>query len=234
MPVENHRETFMNAISPVSSRVPYMVGQGNHEQDWYNTETIGSGQGPELGRDSGGECGVPTSARFKMPSSSTAAASRRRHPKKQFHDDPFWYSFDAGPVHFVMANTELPLNPASQQWNWLVADLEAVERAVTPWIVVMGHRPNFMEPSIEALLWQHGVDLTVAGHVHYAQRSCPLKAGSCMAPNVTGGYDGIIHLVAGNGGQALNNASQSGSATERKRSRLKNSLVLPTLVRSDT
>lgn len=224
----------MNAISPVSSRVPYMVGQGNHEQDWYNTETIGSGQGPELGRDSGGECGVPTSARFKMPSSSTAAASRRRHPKKQFHDDPFWYSFDAGPVHFVMANTELPLNPASQQWNWLVADLEAVERAVTPWIVVMGHRPNFMEPSIEALLWQHGVDLTVAGHVHYAQRSCPLKAGSCMAPNVTGGYDGIIHLVAGNGGQALNNASQSGSATECNSSRLKNSLVLPTLVRSDT
>ena len=29
-------ETFMNAIGPVSSRVPYMVGQGNHEQDWYH------------------------------------------------------------------------------------------------------------------------------------------------------------------------------------------------------
>ena len=28
-------ETFMNAIGPVSRRVPYMVGQGNHEQDWY-------------------------------------------------------------------------------------------------------------------------------------------------------------------------------------------------------
>ena len=143
----------MNAISPVSSRVPYMVGQGNHEQDWYGTDTIGSGQGPELGRDSGGECGVPTSARFKMPSSPTTAPSRRRHLKKRFHDDPFWYSFDAGPVHIVMANTELPLNPPSQQWNWLVADLEAVERATTPWIVVMGHRPNFMQASIEALLW---------------------------------------------------------------------------------
>ena len=30
-------ETFMNAISPVSERVPYMVGQGNHEQDWPGT-----------------------------------------------------------------------------------------------------------------------------------------------------------------------------------------------------
>ena len=54
----------------------------------------------------------------------------RRRLQKQFHDDPFWYSFDAGPVHFIMANTELPLNPQfdrsgsisppSPQWTWLV------------------------------------------------------------------------------------------------------------------
>ena len=93
----------------------------------------------------------------------------------------------------------------------LRADLQAVDRALTPWVVVLGHRPNFQEASIEALLWQHQVDLTVAGHVHYTQRSCPLKAGACMTPNATGGYDGIVHVVAGNGGQALNNASQSGA-----------------------
>ena len=79
-------------------------------------------------------------------------------------------------------------------WPEQVADLKAVDRALTPWIVVMGHRPNFMEASVEALLWDHGVDLTVAGHVHYAQRSCPRKAGKCMAPNAAG-YDAIPQAV---------------------------------------
>ena len=69
--------------------------------------------------------------------------------------------------------------------------------------------------SVEALLWEHGVDLTVGGHVHYAQRTCALKAGACMTPSVPGGYDGIVHLVAGNGGQALNNATNSGFPSEK-------------------
>jgi hypothetical protein len=31
-----------------------------------------------------------------------------------------------------------------------------------------------------------------------------------MTPNTTGGYDGVVHVVAGNGGQALNNATDNG------------------------
>ena len=64
-------------------------------------------------------------------------------------------------------------------------------------------------------MWENGVDLTVAGHVHYAQQSCPLKGDTCMTPPVTGGYDGVVHVVAGNGGQALNNATNGGLPTER-------------------
>jgi hypothetical protein len=78
----------MNAISPVSARVPYMVAQGNHEQDWPWTGTVGSDFGPCLGKDSGGECGVPTAARFLMPTPGLRERS-------------MWYSFDHGPVHFV-------------------------------------------------------------------------------------------------------------------------------------
>ena len=195
-------ESFMNAISPVSSKVPYMVQQGNHEQDWANTGTIGSGTGPELGRDSGGECGVPTSARFIMPNATAAAAAAAAagapgaagagadgtRKAKAFHDDPYWYSFDAGPVHFTMVNTELPLmastgtggkkGPPSPQWSWLAADLKATDRTRTPWIVVMGHRPSiFTESSVEALLWEHGVDLTVAVSGHVAGSS---QLAACM------------------------------------------------------
>jgi hypothetical protein len=200
----------MNANQLVSSLVPYMVQMGNHEQDWFGTDTIGPGEGPELGRDSGGECGVPTSARFIMPSATSSSTAAASPGERQFHDDPFWYSFDAGPVHFVMVNTELPLQPTTPQWAWLVRDLTAVNRSLTPWIVAMGHRPNFGMSALEELLWQNGVDLTVAGHVHLAQRSCPLRHGACMTPNATGGYDGVVHVIAGNGGQALNNATNNG------------------------
>lgn len=39
----------------------------------------------------GGECGVPTERRFKMPGPA---------------EDKPWYSFDYGPVHFTIYSTE--------------------------------------------------------------------------------------------------------------------------------
>ena len=63
---------------------------------------------------------------------------------------------------------------------------------------------------MSTLLFEYHVDLTVAGHVHYAQRSCPLSpySGCVSTPNSTGAFDGTVHVVAGNGGQALNNATK--------------------------
>ena len=110
-----------------------------------------------------------------------------------------------------MVNTELALG-SGPQLAWLDADLAAVDRRATPWVVVMGHRPLQSglgnSTVINRLFDRHDVDLTVAGHVHFARQSCPLRNGRCVgAPNVTGGYDGVVHVIAGNGGQALNNAS---------------------------
>jgi hypothetical protein len=71
-----------------------------------------------------------------------------------------------------MVNTELPLAPStgpggkgppSPQWTWLSAELQAINRSETPWVVAMGHRPNFMASPLGELLWQNGVDLTIAG-----------------------------------------------------------------------
>ena len=117
----------------------------------------------------------------------------------------------AGPVHFVVVNTELPVFPSTAQFRWLATDLASINRAQTPWTVVMGHRPSvFIEQPVAELLFSHQVDLTVAGHVHYTQRSCPLSpfSGCVTAPNATGGFDGTVHVVAGNGGQALSNATK--------------------------
>lgn len=70
----------------------------------------------------------------------------------------FWYSFDNGMVHYVQLDTETdlghgivapdepggsegedagPFDPIKNaQTNWLQADLAAVDRSKTPWIVV--------------------------------------------------------------------------------------------------
>ena len=210
-------ETFMDSIGSFSSQLPVMVAQGNHEQDAPGTGTVDLG--PETGRDSGGECGIPTASRFIMPGQADETAPT---PGEQF-----FYSFDAGPVHFVTVNTELELaSPKHAQFKWLEHDLAAVDRVQTPWVVVLGHRPMWPAPphvhakdnctkdkscsALEDLMYTHQVDLTVVGHVHYAQQSCPVYKGACRTPNATGGYDAPTHVVAGNGGQALNNASNKG------------------------
>eukprot|EP00038_Savillea_parva_P010684 m.191993 g.191993 ORF g.191993 m.191993 type:complete len:702 (-) comp18535_c0_seq1:91-2196(-) len=214
-------ETFMSAIEPLSSSIPYMAALGNHEQDWPGTGVVGAGA--ENGRDSGGECGVPTAYRFPMaPTASYTPndSNNNRHEttrmqRRDMHSIvpsfplPYWYSFDAGPVHFAMVNTEVGSLWNGTQMDWLAADLHSVNRSHTPWVVVMGHRNEFdgRRDVFEELMYNAQVDVTVAGHVHYARRSCPLYMGICRTPNITGGYDGIVHVVAGNGGQALNNAS---------------------------
>lgn len=199
---------FMSQIEPLSSRVPYMTAQGNHERDWPNS---GSAIG---GSDSGGECGVPTQARFRMPV-----------PVRNQTQDQGWYSFEQGPVHFVMMNTEMSAYQGSAQYDFLVSDMAAVDRSKTPWVIFSGHRPMYSSsqalhapnsstasydledgpwwPEVEELLVKYQVDLCLWGHVHNAEQTCPLARGRCVAAAGPGGYDAPVHAVIGNAGQSL-------------------------------
>ena len=78
------------------------------------------------------------------------------------------------------------------------ADLASVNRSRTPWLVVGGHRPFYIDSTsvgkpdsdqtvaedlrtaFEDLFLQHAVDLTLHGHHHSYQRSCPVFEGSCQ------------------------------------------------------
>jgi acid phosphatase type 7 len=75
--------------------------------------------------DSNGECAVPVCRRFTSPSNGNGI---------------FWYSFDYGPIHVVQMSTEHDWTPGSAQYDWLVNDLASVNRTVTPWVVLTGHR----------------------------------------------------------------------------------------------
>ena len=58
-----------------------------------------------------------------------------------------YYSFDHGPIHFVQFSTEVNFEPGSDQYAFVTADLAAVDRSKTPWIVAGFHRP-YITPTV--------------------------------------------------------------------------------------
>mmetsp|Transcript_41701 Transcript_41701/g.100402 ORF Transcript_41701/g.100402 Transcript_41701/m.100402 type:complete len:829 (+) Transcript_41701:123-2609(+) len=197
-----------------ATKLPLMVAVGNHEYD----HTMGGDHGkdpsgldevhgfmPTWGNmedDSGGECGVPVSKHFQMPASSPDS------------NGVFWYSYDSANVHTIVLSSEHDLASSSVQYQWLEADLSAVNRTITPWVVVELHRPLYfnealwpdvavgigMRQEFENLLKWYNVDLVVAGHVHSYFRSC---AGLWHSQCNNGGP---THLVVGAAGAILDNA----------------------------
>jgi len=135
-------DAYTNMIQSYASRVPILVGVGNHDYDH-----SGGGGGdrkdisgvinmfnPPWGNGAfattGGECGVPVSKRFAVPEGGNGV---------------FWYSYDQSLVHTVMLSSEHNMTIGSSQYVWLENDLAKVNRSITPWLVVEMHRPMYSE-----------------------------------------------------------------------------------------
>eukprot|EP00730_Choanoeca_flexa_P015567 TRINITY_DN7178_c0_g1_i1.p1 TRINITY_DN7178_c0_g1~~TRINITY_DN7178_c0_g1_i1.p1 ORF type:complete len:681 (+),score=128.81 TRINITY_DN7178_c0_g1_i1:193-2235(+) len=198
-------DKWMALIEPYASLVPYMVGIGNHEYDHTTggdkdpSKAPGTGFHPSWGNfgdDSSGECGVPMYQRFKMPANGNSL---------------FWYSFNYGSVHFIMMSSEHDCSKGSPQYGWLEADLAAVDRSNTPWVVLMAHRPMYdseqypadydvavgMQHEFEDLIYKK-VDLALYGHYHSHERTCPVYRNKCQPPG-----EAPIHIVIGSAGATL-------------------------------
>ena len=85
--------------------------------------------------DSGGECGTPTLRLLPLPAPATAATP--------------WYSLDIGLVHLIALSTEHDFSTGSPQLAWLVADLAAVNRSRTPWVIAGLHRPMYIDSTYD-------------------------------------------------------------------------------------
>ena len=118
-------EFFTHQVRPIASTLPWMTAIGNHEMGGANTYFSGS--------DSGGECGLPYSAYYRMP--SPADTGKPQSP---------WYTFRYGLVAFVVMSTEHDFTSGSQQLAWIEAALASVDRSVTPFLVFAGHRPMYV------------------------------------------------------------------------------------------
>lgn len=198
-------DQWLSMIEPIATRVPYMVGIGNHEQSHLigggkdPSKAEGNGFHPSWGNyldDSGGECGVPVHYRFHMPDGGNSV---------------WWYSFDYGMVHFVMMSTEHNFTVGSRQYQWLENDLASVNRNVTPWIILAGHRPMYcsidvpsdyqvslyIQQALEELFHKYKVNLGLYGHYHSYERTCQVYKHKCSKDK------GMVHIVVGTAGASV-------------------------------
>ncbi|KAG7543081.1 Purple acid phosphatase-like N-terminal [Arabidopsis thaliana x Arabidopsis arenosa] len=164
-------------MEPLTSKVPTMVIEGNHE----------------IEPQASGITFKSYSERFSVPASESGSNSN------------FYYSFDAGGVHFVMLGAYVNYNHTGLQYAWLKEDLSKVDRAVTPWLVATMHPPWYnsysshyqefecMRQEMEELLYQHRVDIVFAGHVHAYERMNRIY-------NYTLDPCGPVYITIGDGG----------------------------------
>ena len=135
----------------------------------------------------------------------------------------FWYSFEYGPVRFVVLSTEHAIGRGSQQYVWLERTFAGTDRDVSPWLVVLMHRSIYgrtestaeqrvsthLQKQLEPLFRKHKVNLVLSGHEHRYLRTAPVYMDLNMA-TITSVLDrenevmdlgwGTTYAVVGTGG----------------------------------
>ncbi|KAJ3671903.1 hypothetical protein LUZ60_007982 [Juncus effusus] len=163
------------------SETPIMIVEGNHE----------------LEEQVHGKIFEAYKSRLAFPSSESGSNSE------------FYYSFNAGGIHFIMLGAYTSYNQSGEQYKWLEKDLEKVDRSVTPWLIATWHAPWYstyrshykeaecMRVEMEEILYSYGVDVVFNGHVHAYERSNRIY-------NFSLNPCGPVHITVGDGGNREN------------------------------
>lgn len=99
-----------------------------------------------------------------------------------------FYSFQSGSAFMIALNSYAESDVLSAQYQWLVRTLAAVNRSLTPWVIIMMHCPwynsnalhrsewqaTIMQDNLEEVFYQHHVNIVFQGHVHAYERRCVL------------------------------------------------------------
>ncbi|KAM0205548.1 hypothetical protein ACHAQI_009108 [Fusarium lateritium] len=235
-------ETFYDQLAPISGRKPYIVSPGNHEAACQEVPLLNNlcPVGQKNFTDFMHRFGQSMPLAFTSTSSNDAARVNA-NKAKQLANPPFWFSFEYGMAHVVMIDTETdfpdapdapggsanlnsgPFGRPNQQLQFLEADFASVDRSVTPWVIVAGHRPWYTtgeegckpcQEAFEGLFYKYGVDLAVFGHVHNSQRFYPLYNGT-VDPAGLNDPKAPMYIVAGGAGniEGLSAVGKKTSAT---------------------
>ena len=126
----------------------------------------------------------------------------------------YFYSFDMGPAHIVMMNTECYFYYSNitqvTQMNWLLDDLNKANanRQLRPWLIVLSHHPLYcsvnyrlpllknngdcgvdslkLQKQLEEVFYQNGVDIYFQAHVHNYERDGPIYKNQSIASEFDG------------------------------------------------
>lgn len=235
-------EQFYDQLAPIAGGKVYMASPGNHEADCEELGTVTIEQVCPEGQKNFTDFHVRFGQNMPTAFSSTssnAAAKINANKAAELANPPFWYSFEYGMVHVTMIDTETdfpdapdepygsaqldggPFGYEGQQLDFFAADLASVDRTVTPWLVVGGHRPWYStggsgntcsacQSAFEDLMYQYGVDIGVFGHVHNSQRFAPVYNGT-VDPNGMDDPAAPMYIIAGGAGniEGLTNVGQN-------------------------
>lgn len=208
-------DTWANMVQVLAQERPWMVCAGNHEI--------------EMNAD--GSHFLAYEQRFRMPAIKPAEFGETTIPAEtdyntgapyccssvyqtEYNYGNSYYSFDAASAHVIFLNPYATSNQTSTQYQWLESDLTAVNREVTPWVIVVMHCPWYssnmghyeeeqtvmMRNSMEPLFYNHHVNIVFAGHVHAYERSYPVYDNSTVE-------DGTVYVTIGDGGNREGHAS---------------------------
>lgn|GEM_PF-4041792 len=126
---------------------------------------------------------------FRVPSNGTGQGQGR------------WYSFDAGPAHFVALDVVYSeVEPGTPQYRWLEQDLTRTDRPFKfvyfhypPYNASPHHRSNLrLRQALEPLFLRQKVSAVFNGHGHLYERAFGEAASSDSPP--------LLWIVSGGGG----------------------------------
>jgi Calcineurin-like phosphoesterase len=141
-----------------------------------------------------------------------------------------YYSFNYKNVHFIALSTEIPYEEGSQQYEFVVQDLEKYSKDRTiDWIVAFYHRQAYSSgggpededdytETYHPLFDKYNVVLALQGHLHAYERSYPITfndddEGKPIVTNTDSNtYEnpkGTIFVTAGTGGAHTMKISKS-------------------------
>lgn len=217
-----------------------MASPGNHEADCQEIDFT-SGLCPDGQKnftDFMTRFGKTMPTTFPSVSGNTVAQSQA-NKASSLANPPFWYSFDYGMVHIAVIDTETdfknapdgtdgsanldtgPFGAPGQQVQFLQADLASVDRSITPWLIVAGHRPWYAlgdehcgacQDAFESIFLEYGVDLAIFGHVHNSQRFNPISNGK-VDPAGLNNPTAPMYIIAGGAGNIEGLSKIDGNAT---------------------
>ncbi|MCB9665706.1 MAG: metallophosphoesterase family protein [Alphaproteobacteria bacterium] len=135
-------------------------------------------------------------------------------PKNAYRDfdKERYYSFDWGPAHFVMADSQFaaiqinPIDPVDDMAVWMRDDLKA--SAEMPWQIAVWHHPLYMTTPgrsaavpvrvhLAPLVEELEVPLVLNGHNHTYERFSHMKDGVKLEKG------GTTYVITGAGGKSL-------------------------------